>query len=165
MKNNVLFFTFTLIVFILFLCGLNCAKSIKDDLKYSSNTVGDASYWLDPETSTVHKMITINENREIVSIIRYSDGIRTEVMEIIKSEIIDDKVNWAYYVPSTGYTVEMKVVSFNSNKIIIKWKNRDANGETDSGDEVLVRCEENGTDFSPRNDNMLHDTLYETDAD
>ena len=158
MKKNILFSSFVLIVSIMLLCGLNCAKSIKDDSIYSSDRAGDVSYWLDPETDTVHKMITINEESRVVSIIKYSDGISTEVMDIIKSEIIDGKLNWAYYVPSTGYTVMMKIVSSNDNEITVAWNNRDVNDETDSGEEVLIRCEENGTELSPHDNN---DTLEE----
>ena len=146
MKNNILFYSFALIVSIL-LCGLNCAKSVKDDSVYSPVTEA-VSYWLDTETSTVHKMITINEKSKIVSIIRYNDGVSTEVMEIVKSETVAGKIRWAYYVPSTGYTVEMEAVSFNDNEIVVKWNNKDMDGETDSGDETLIRCEENGTDYN-----------------
>ena len=131
MKKNI-FYSFAL-VSIFLLCGLNCAKSIRDDSVYRQYSVETVSFWLDPETSTVHKMLTVNEKSEIVSIIRYSDGVSTEVMEIIKSEIVDGKVKWAYYVPSTGYTVEMKTVSFNNNEIVVEWNNRDMDGKTDSG--------------------------------
>ncbi|MCL2155072.1 MAG: hypothetical protein FWH53_05345 [Leptospirales bacterium] len=159
MKKNILFFHFVLIVSIMFLCGLNCTKSIKDDSIYSSDRAVDVSYWLDPETDTVHKMITINEESSVVSIIKYSNGITTEVMDIVKSEIIDGRLNWAYYVPSTGYTVMMKIVSSNDNEITVAWDNRDVNDETDSGEEVLIRCEENGAELSPHDINVLNDTV------
>ena len=159
MKNNGLLPLFAVVVSILFLCGLSCAKFIKDDLVYSADEAEDASYWLDSETSTVHKMITINEKSKIVSIIRYSNGIKIEVMDVIRSEIIAGKANWAYYVPSTGYTVEMKVISSNDNEITIEWNNKDADGEVDSGEEILIRCEENGTELYPYNIDMLYDTL------
>ena len=164
MKNKILFSRFVLIVFILFVCGLNCTKSVKDDSIASADEAGSVGYWLDPETSTVHKMINVDEKKKVVSIIRYDDGIKTEVMDIIKSEIVDGKINWAYYVPSTGYTVEMKAVSFKGNKIIVKWKNRNAEGGTDSGDETLIRCAENGKDLQPRNNNTFDDTLNETNS-
>ncbi|MCL1864478.1 MAG: hypothetical protein FWF73_01555 [Spirochaetes bacterium] len=146
MKNNILFFSFSIVVSILL--GLNCIKSIKDDSIYNSDEAGDVTYWFDSETSSVHKMITINEKSRVASIIRYTNGIKTEVMEIIRSEIVDGKIRWVYYVPSTGYTVEMKAVLSNDNEISIEWNNRDSDGETDSGTEVLIRCEENGVELS-----------------
>jgi len=161
MRDNIFFFRFVLIVSILFFCGLNCIKSVKDDL---SVPAGNVSYWLDSETSSVHKMITVNDKSEIVSIIRYEDGISIEVLEIIRSEIIDGKLSWAYYVPSTGYTVEMKVVSSDANRITVKWKNKNTDGGTDSGDEILIRCEENGSDLSSGNDNGFYDVLDGTSA-
>jgi len=127
----------------------------------SANEAELVSYWLDAETATVHKMITVNAKSKVVSIIRYNNGNRTEVMDIIRSEIVEGRVNWVYYVPSTGYTVEMNAVSSNDNEINIKWKNRDENGAADFGDEVLVRCKENGTELSPRNSNIFYDALDE----
>ena len=163
MKHNILLFPFSLIISLLLLCGLNCATYIVDNSKNDSSAdeAGIVSYWLDSETATVHKMITVNEKNKVVSIIRYNNGNRTEVMDIIRSEIVDGKVKWAYYVPSTGYTVEMKVVISNDNEISIEWNNRDTKGETDSGDEVLVRCKEDGTELSPRNNNVFHDGFDE----
>ena len=163
MKNNILSFPFALILSILLLCGLNCSGFIKDDSTHSSSAdeAGIVSYWLDTETATVHKMVTVNEKSRVVSIIRYSNGVRAEVMDIIRSEIVDGKVKWAYYVPSTGYTVEMKAVLSNDYEVPIEWNNRDADGETDFGDDVLIRCKEDGTGLSPHNSDMLYDTLEE----
>jgi len=153
MKKNILFIPFVLFISIALLFGLNCAKSIKDD---SHN--GIVSYWLDPETGTVHKMVTVNERSRIVSIIRYRNGIKTEVMDIIKSEIIGGKLVWAYYVPSTGYTVEMKIISSNDNRITVVWNNKDKDGDIDSGEEYLARCEEDGTGLSPQSDMFYDDS-------
>ena len=155
MKNKILFFPFMFIVSILFFCSLNCLSYVAENSIYgSSEDAGIASYWLDAETSSVHKMVTVNEKTTVVSIIRYNNGNRTEVMDLIKSEIIDGKVNWSYYVPSTRYTVEMKVVSSNDNEIAVSWNNKNEREEADAGDEILVRCKEDGTELSPRNRNI-----------
>jgi hypothetical protein len=158
MKKKILFFPFVFIASILLFCSLNCLSFVAENSIYgSSEDAGIASYWLDAETSSVHKMVTVNEKTTVVSIIRYNNGNRTEVMDLIKSEIVDGKVNWSYYVPSTGYTVEMKAVSSNENEIAVSWNNKNEREEADSGDEILVRCKEDGTELSPHNRNMPDD--------
>ena len=141
MKNKNLLFSFSLAISLILLCNLNCIQSIKDDSIYSSD---DVSYWLDTETNSVHKMITINGKTMVESIIRYDNGTAEEVMEVIRSEVVDGKAVWAYYVPSTGYTVEMKVVSSTGNEITVEWNNKDPEDEVNYGEEVLIRCEEHG---------------------
>ena len=92
-------------------------------------------------------MITINGKTMIESIIRYDNGTAEEVMEVIRSEVVDGKSAWAYYVPSTGYTVEMKVVSSTGNEITVEWNNKDPEDEVNYGEEVLIRCEEYGAEL------------------
>lgn len=101
-------------------------------------------YWYDTETSTVHKMICQDAEKKIVSVIKYHDGTLLEVMRIIKCGKMDGRLNWAYYVPSTQYIVELTAVSVAEDKIQFQWKNRTADGVENSGLDILARCDKYG---------------------
>jgi hypothetical protein len=104
----------------------------------------EINYWLDEETGTVHKVITVNGAEKVVSIIKYKDGNPLEVMKIISSGSVDGKIHWIYFVPSTRYIVELTAVSRNDEEIKIEWKNRNEEGDEDSGTDILLRCAEYG---------------------
>ena len=101
-------------------------------------------YWFDRETSTVHKMICRSGEKRIVSIIKYHQGEPLEIMKVIKSVNLNGGLNWAYFVPSTKYIVELTVISMNDNQIMFEWKNMAADGVEKSGRDILVECDQSG---------------------
>ncbi|PKL19268.1 MAG: hypothetical protein CVV49_01960 [Spirochaetae bacterium HGW-Spirochaetae-5] len=142
MKKTIFFITALLLIFSGCLNRQLVPENIPDS-KINSGVV-NFSYWLDEETGTVHKVAEQDGIETVVSIIRYRKEIPLEEMKILKSEYVEGKLHWIYYVPATGYTLEFTAVSKSSNSITIEWKNRNAEGEVDSGMDLIVRCNETG---------------------
>ena len=109
-------------------------------------------YWLDEETGTVHKFEIVDGEEKVVSITKYKNGKPLEVMKILSSDKRDGKFHWSYFVPSTLYAVEFTALSVSENEITIEWKNRSAEGDEDSGNDRLLRCDETGSAAVEKND-------------
>lgn len=132
------------LLLLLFTCGKDV--KIKDSSWKPVRNIepGTIKYWLDKETSTVHKMTCNGTDKSIVSIIKYRDGMPLEVMKIIKSGNINGRLHWAYFVPSTKYIVELTALSLTENEIKFEWKNKAGDGVEKSGRDILVNCNEYG---------------------
>ena len=135
-------------IFFLILSFTGCAenKLIQQNglMPEIDSRIESFNFWLDEETGTVHKVSRENGKEKVVSIIKYRKGIPLEEMKIISSDQVNENNHWIYFVPTTGYTVELTVLSEVDNSIDVAWKNSDENGEEDSGKDKLVRCDENG---------------------
>ncbi len=105
---------------------------------------GKVNFWLDEETGTVHRTETVEGVEQVVSIIKYKDEKPLEVMKILSSQNKNGKIRWSYFVPSTQYVVELIAISLSENEISIEWKNRNAEGDEDSGTDHFLRCNETG---------------------
>jgi len=118
-----------------------------------------SGYWLDKETETVHRIVVENGAEKVVSIIKYKDGKILEVMKILSSENNKGKLHWIYFVPSTKYIVELNAISVNNNEITVEWKNRGAKGETGSGNDRLIKCDENGNNNIKLDENRVNNII------
>lgn len=112
--------------------------------KRTSNQVS-VNFWFDKETNTVHKFISENGEERVISIIKYKDRAVLEKMIIVKSRFRDGHLQWAYFVPTTKYIVELNALSLSGDSISVNWTNKNARGEVSSGADVLVRCNEDGS--------------------
>ncbi len=141
--KNCMKFTFALIL--LFFGCLN-SRTVQQNASMPEINPDSAlfNYWLDKETGTVHKIAEQNGKETILSIIKYRKGIPLEDMKLTFSDSVNGHLHWIYSVPSTGYTVELTEVSKNKNSIDVEWKNKNDKGEEDSGNDILIRCDENG---------------------
>ena len=130
----------------LFLSGCVNTKLIQQGslTQETDSRIENFNFWLDEETGTVHKISGKNGREKVVSIIKYRKGIPLEEMKIISSDHVNGNIHWIYFVPTTGYTVELIVLSRYNNTINIEWKNRDESGVGDSGSDKLIMCDENG---------------------
>lgn len=140
------FFLMAILSLILFFSGCANSKQIQQNtlMPETDSRIENFNFWLDEETGTVHKISGKNGREKVVSIIKYRKGIPLEEMKIISSDHVNGNIHWIYFVSSTGYTVELTVLSMFDNSMDVEWKNRDENGGDDSGKDKLIMCDENG---------------------
>jgi hypothetical protein len=141
-------------VLILFFSG--CVRNVEIKETIPENTKSKIcekiSFWLDEETSTVHKMISEGREKKIVSIIKYHHGKSIEIMKIVRSDCMNGRLRWIYFVPSTKYVIELTEVLTSDSEISFEWKNRNSEGEEDSGSDKLIECSEQGFIAGKEND-------------
>jgi len=136
-----LMFAFNLLFF-----GCLSNSTVQQNISTPEINSGSAvlNFWLDKETGTVHKIAVQNGTEKILSIIKYRKGIPLEDMKLTFSDNVNGHLHWVYSVPSTAYIVELTVLSKNEHSINVEWKNKNDNGEEDSGNDILIRCDETG---------------------
>lgn len=150
MKN----FIFVILTLMFFLSGCSAHKeNLKNPvIPETQREVVKPGYWLDQETGTVHKFEIVDGVEKVVLITKYKDGKPLEVMKILSSDNKNGNFHWSYFVPSTLYAVEFTALSANENEITIEWKNRSAEGDEDSGNDRLLRCDETGSVIAEKDD-------------
>lgn len=116
------------------------ADNIVSENKVNKVIKGLEGVWEDPETHNLHSINRTDNNYTVSSIVNFgSDNKPVENQKVISSRWDGNELNWSYYVPSTKYTVNFRLLYVAENKLKVEWSNDDGNGYKKKGTETLVR--------------------------